>query len=149
MQSNEEDKLCWRFSDNRGFKVSSYYKALVPTGVAKFPQNGIWKLKFLTRVAFFIWTTSLGRILTAENLQKRNINVVSWFCMCKEDRETMNHLLVNCPVASDLWDVIFTLFEVQSVMPKGVIELLSCWKNQFRRHRNSAIWKAVPHCLIW
>ena len=129
--------------------MSSYYKALVLTRVAKFPQKGIWKLNFLSRVAFFIWTASLGRILTTENLQKGNINVVSWCCMCKEDRETMKHLLANCPVARDLWDMIFALFGVLSVMPKGVIELLSCWKNQFGRHRNIAIWKAVPHCLIW
>lgn len=105
------------------FKVSSYYKALVPTGVAKFPQKGIWKLKFLTRVAFFIWTASLGRILTAENLQKRNINVVSWCCMCKEGRETMKYLLAIYPVARDLWDMIFALFGVQSVMPKGVYRI--------------------------
>ena len=149
MRSNGKDKLCWRFSDNRGFKVSSYYKALVLTGVTKFPQKGICKLKFLSRVAFFIWIASLGRILTAKNLQKGNINVVSWCCMCKEDRLTMKHLLVNCLVARDLWDMIFALFRVQSVMPKGVIELLSCWKNQFGRHRNSAIWKVIPHCLIW
>ena len=68
MRSKGQDKLCWRFSDKRGFKVSSYYKALVPIGVAKFPQKGIRKLNFLTKVAFFIWTASLGRILIAENL---------------------------------------------------------------------------------
>ena len=61
----------------------------------------------------------------------------------------MKHLLAICPVDRDLWDMIFALFGVQLVMPMGVIELLSCWKNQFERHRNSAIWKVVPHCLIW
>ena len=65
MRSNGEDKICWRFSDKRGFKVSSSYKALVPIGVVKFPQKGIWKLNFLSRVAFFIWTASFGRMLLA------------------------------------------------------------------------------------
>lgn len=31
---------------------------------------------------------------------------------------------------------------------KGVMELQSFWQGQFGRHRNSAIWQAVPHCLM-
>ena len=32
---------------------------------------------------------------------------------------------------------------------KGVWELQSFWQGQFGRHGNSAIWQAVPHCLMW
>ena len=32
----------------------------------------------------------------------------------------MKHLLANCPIARDLWDMIFALFGAQLVMPKGV-----------------------------
>lgn len=35
----------------------------------------------------------------------------------------MKHLLAIYPVARDLWDMIFALFGVQSVMPKGVYRI--------------------------
>ena len=59
----------------------------------------------------------LKTCLTAKNLQKRNIIVVSWYYMCKEDREKVNHLLLRCPVTRDLWDMVFALVGVQWVMP--------------------------------
>ena len=62
----------------------------------KFPWKSSWKPKVPSRVSFFIWTASVGRILTAENLRKRNIILVSWCCMCKQDGETVTHLLLHC-----------------------------------------------------
>jgi hypothetical protein len=35
----------------------------------------------------------VGKILTAENLRKRNIILVSWCYLCKGDGETADHLL--------------------------------------------------------
>ena len=34
-------------------------------------------------------------------------------------------------------------------MPRGVHELLDCWKFGFGRTRNLVIWEAVPHFLLW
>ena len=66
----------------------------------------------------------LKTCLTAENLQKRNIIVVSCYCMYKEDKEKVNHLLLHCLVTRDLRDMVFALVGVQWVMPKGVWKTL-------------------------
>ena len=47
--------------------------------------------------------------------------------MCKNDWEWVDHLLILCPFASDLWSFIFSLFGISWVMPKQVFELLACW----------------------
>jgi hypothetical protein len=47
------------------------------------------------RVAFFIWSAALGKILSMFNLRKRNIVVVDWCCMCKKCGETVDNLLLN------------------------------------------------------
>jgi hypothetical protein len=78
-----EDVVHWRSSGKPKFTVSQYYKALVPCVAVDFPWKAIWKPKAPPRVAFFIWTTSLGKILTIDNLRKRNIVLVSWCCVCK------------------------------------------------------------------
>ena len=69
--------------------------------------------------------------------------------MSKVGGESVNHLLLHCPVALELWDLVLALFGVAWVMPKGVEELLCCWAGRFGKSRAGAIWKIIPHCLMW
>jgi hypothetical protein len=50
----------------------------------------------------FVWTAELEKILALDNLRKRNIMVVEWYCMCKKSRESINHLLIHWEVAKEL-----------------------------------------------
>lgn len=44
--------------------------------------------------------------------------------MCKQDRESVDYLLLHCYMARDLWSlVVFCLFGVQWVMHKRVIDV--------------------------
>jgi hypothetical protein len=67
-------------------------------------------------VAFFVWTMTLGKILTLDNLRKRNIIVMEWCYMCKTCRESIDHLFLYCMVAIELWSMILRLFGVVWVM---------------------------------
>ena len=69
--------------------------------------------------------------------------------MCKCKSEIVDHLFLHCPVAPELWDMVFGLFGVCWVMPMFVVELFACWQGQFGRHRNGDIWMVVLHCLMW
>jgi hypothetical protein len=83
-------------------------------------------------VAFFVWTLALGNILTHDNLRKRSVVVIEWCCMCKKNGESIEHLLLHCEVACNLWSYILTLFGVEWVMPRRVKELLTSWEASFR-----------------
>jgi hypothetical protein len=74
---------------------------------------------------------------------------VNWCCLCKEDGENIDHLFLHCTVARDLWNSVFTLFGMTWVMPRQVVDLLTCWQGSWGRHRHIEIWKAIPHCLMW
>jgi hypothetical protein len=145
----EQDKMCWQPSQSIGFQVKSFYKQLSSTGAGSFPWKNIWKAKVLPRVAFFSWRAASGKILTLDNLRHRGIILASWCCMCKADGESVDHLLLYCPYAKKLWDMIFALFGIHWVMPKQVIEVFSCWQGSLGRHQNLVIWKTIPHYLMW
>jgi hypothetical protein len=51
--------------------------------------------------------------------------------MCKKSGGSIEHLLLHCKVARDLWSYILTLFGVEWVMPRMVLELLACWGASF------------------
>jgi hypothetical protein len=61
-------------------------------------------------VVFFVWTIALGKILMHDNLQKRNVMVIEWCCMCKKSGESIEHLLLHCEVARDLFSYILIIF---------------------------------------
>jgi hypothetical protein len=58
-----------------------------------------------------VWTTVLGKILTMDNLHKKNIIGNEWCCMCKSG-ESIDHLLLHCEVALEVWNMICQLFGV-------------------------------------
>jgi hypothetical protein len=78
-------------------------------------------------VAFFVWSATLSKILTHDNLRKRNVIVIEWCCLCKKSGEYINHLLLHCEIAPYLWSYILILFGVEWVMPRTVLELLNSW----------------------
>ena len=61
----------------------------------------------------------------------------------------MNHLLLHCLIAYELWSMVWTLFGLLWVMPHSVTDLFSSWQGSFGGHRSIDLWRAVPHCVLW
>jgi len=100
-------------------------------------------------VTFFVWSVVLGKILTHDNLCKKNVVVIEWCCMCKKNGGTIDHLLLHCEVARDLWNYILTLLGVEWVMQRIVLELLTSWGASIGYSPNKEAWRLVPLCLMW
>ena len=149
VRGTEEDKRYWLPCKRKGFTVSAYFHLLIGHNEHSFPWKSIWKQKIPSRVAFFVWTAALGKCLTIDNLRKRKVCILDWCYMCKCSSESVSHLFLHCPVAAEVWDMVFGLFGVSWVMPSFVVGLFACWQGHFGRLRNGVIWKIVPPCLMW
>ena len=64
---------------------------------------GIWKVKVPKRVAFFMWTTAHGQILTLANLMLHGHPLTNRCCLCCCNAESVDHLLLFCPITHSLW----------------------------------------------
>lgn len=73
--------------------------------------------------------------------------VVSRCCFWKANGETVEHFLLHCPVAKDLWSSFLSIFGVSWVMPRHVGQLPM--GNMFGKHRVGKVWKMVRHCVLW
>ncbi len=65
--------------------------------------------------------------------------------MCQSSGESIEHILLHCTVARDIWLFVFTLFGVPWVLPKMVVQMLSCWNERFHRHKSFKTWNGT----IW
>jgi hypothetical protein len=78
-----EDKLWW-VSKKCLFKVKSFFYSLACSGSSRFPWKSVWRTKAQSRAAFFVWSATLGKILTLDNLRKRYVIVINRCYMSKK-----------------------------------------------------------------
>jgi hypothetical protein len=142
------DRLRWKLQKDGAFDSRSFYYALKDRFGLIFPWKSIWAFKAPQRVSFFVWTAAWGRILTCDNLMRRDYTMAGWCCMCHCDGETVDHLLLHCPEVHALWSFVFRSFHIQWVIPRRVLDLFLGWQNWFGKH-HSDIWNLAPLCLMW
>jgi hypothetical protein len=142
------DKIWWVPNKKGKFEVKSFYSILNSSICFPFPWKSIWRTKAPPRVAFFVWSAALGKILTLDNLKRRNIVLVNRCGICKKEEESIDHLLLHCERAQFLWNAFFSRFGLAWVMPRRVVDLLHCWWS-VGRPRSAVVWKMVPLCIMW
>jgi hypothetical protein len=108
IQRGSQDKLWWIPSKKGSFKVKDFFRALSRVEGRDFPWKSLWRTKSPTRAAFFVWSVALRKILTLDNLRKRQVVVINRCFMCKKDGELVDHLLLHCKVAHALWCNMFS-----------------------------------------
>ena len=64
----------------------------------------------------------------------RGCPLATWCCMCCCDGESVDHLLLYCPVTHSLWTFMLQAFGIHWVMPGSVVGLLSCWHQWLGKH---------------
>ena len=129
--SLEEDSVCWKGGRNGQFRVKKAYSLLVSPIVSVFPNSCIWVDKVPTKIAFFAWEATWGKMLTLDRLQKRGWQLPNCCFLCGCEEEIVNHILIHYTVARMLWDIVLGLFGVQWVFPETVKEVLFSWRGPF------------------
>ena len=95
---DRRDTLYLQLKGDGKFDTRSYYHVIRSVSNSLFPWKGVWKPKIPKRVAFFLWTAVHGRILTLDNLMLKGHPLANRCCMCCCDGESVDHLLLHCPV---------------------------------------------------
>ncbi|KAJ1697330.1 hypothetical protein LUZ63_005842 [Rhynchospora breviuscula] len=114
--NSQLDSLVWKWNSLGTYTASSAYKWLISTGKTSFPLKCIWKLKVPPSIKLFLVLVSHGRILTQDQLLKRNFTVSQGCVLCSQPIcETLPHLFILCPFSAHLWlSLGFNLISIQS-----------------------------------
>ncbi|KAL5168178.1 hypothetical protein HKD37_11G030392 [Glycine soja] len=73
----------------------------------------LWKLNILPKAAMFLWGLFIDRLLSKENLWKRNIIVDE----NDPELESSKHGIFKCGFAHRVWKECYNWIQVQSALP--------------------------------
>ena len=110
----EPSNRLWIYASPVTLNVCLHYNALKGQCGLTFPWKCISSVKGPWQVSFFDWTAYWGKILAYKNLIKRGYTLVGWCCMCRCNGEMVDHLLLHCSIAFELWSFAFTSFGIFS-----------------------------------
>ena len=78
----EEDSVSWKGGGSGQFRVKDAYSWLDRPMDVIFPKNKIWMGRVPTKIMFFAWEATWGKILTLDRLQKRGWQLPNrFFCV--------------------------------------------------------------------
>eukprot|EP00253_Pinus_taeda_P002669 PITA_02669 len=155
VHKNEEDSWGWGqtgvYSAKQGYlQMQGKKDSAHPEGVWK----QIWECFSIPKINFFFWTLFQNKILTGENLCKRNIAGPHRCVFCKKALETSAHIFLECEFAQKTWTSFLAGLNVSSPANCSITEMFLTWKAKYP-HRIAAkslwskVWVAVPKYVCW
>uniref|UniRef100_A0A5B7C333 Reverse transcriptase zinc-binding domain-containing protein n=1 Tax=Davidia involucrata TaxID=16924 RepID=A0A5B7C333_DAVIN len=84
------------------------------------------------------------------NGKSSNVRIQFGKCyICKKGVEMANHFFLNCEVARELWNLIFSLMGCYWVMPATAKGLLGSWNGGKVQRDFKKIWRMIPLYFMW
>lgn len=107
------DGLRWRLKRSGIFDIRSSFIAFRGSPRVSFPRKSIWCVIGPSWVCFFVWYVAWDKILTCNNLMHQGYTMVGrWRMRRCNGGESVDHLLLHCPLAGVLWRYVFRYFGI-------------------------------------
>lgn len=132
--SDEDDAIIWKYESKGTYSVSSLYAVINFRGVLPVYIHAVWKVKVPPRIHFFLWLLSHNKLLTRDNLLKRQ-HVDDPSCVLCSDLETCTHLFFECVVAKAVWDELKRVLK-QDGLQKSFHYVASMWLDEKKNYNS-------------
>jgi hypothetical protein len=169
--NEQEDRHIWVWEARGQYSSRSAYRACFQGSITFEPWKRLWKSWAPNKCKVFLWLAIRNRCWTADRLAKRGLPHPEHCPFCDQEEETVEHLLVTCVFARQVWfhllaplnlgDYIPRLRErsfaewwrrvlrrVRKECKKGVNTLIILGAWMIWKHRNACVFDGVAPSLI-
>ena len=101
-----DGKVVWCWEGDGLFSARSAYRAYFAAHIESAGAMEIWKSRAPATCKFFSWLATQRRYWTADRLQRRLLPHLAACPFCDQELETIDHLLLGCVLARQIWSVI-------------------------------------------
>jgi hypothetical protein len=110
--SGEPDQLVWKLHASGEYTFQSLYDVVNFGGVKPVFIPSVWKLNVPPGIQVFLWLVSNNKILTRDNLSKRQL-VQDKRCLFCSDLESVEHLCFECDIIKMVWNCVSIIMKKQ------------------------------------
>jgi hypothetical protein len=103
---DREDEIRWRWTNNGEYTTKSAYRVQFEGTYGKLKLMPIWRAAAEPKCRFFAWTLLHKKILTANNLLRRNWSNDPICKLCDTKPETPLHLCKDCQYSKQVWSFL-------------------------------------------
>jgi hypothetical protein len=137
LNETQPDSIRWRLEESGDYSAKSAYRVQFSGAIySDFPAT-VWRCWAPGKCKFFLWTAALGRILTADALQRRGWEN-NYFCqLCFRNLETPWHILTECPWTRQVWAALASLAASPALSPSSWTDISSITEWLHLCHNNS------------
>jgi len=130
--TTEPDTLLWSWTTDGAYTASSCYLATFHGSTSCHSWKLIWKTWAPPRVKFFHWLANQDRCWTAERLARHGLQHHPRCLLCDQEPETIQHLLLTCPVTRQTWHEILAWLRMTAAAPSHEASLMEWWSKAKR-----------------
>lgn len=120
------DSIVWAWEKDGAFSVRSAYAAKF-WGRKVIPMADFtWKSKAPLQCHFFAWLALQNRCWTSDRLERRGLDHQEACPFCEQEKETIDHILLNCVFARECWTIVcIGLIKQTRLDPSEPVQLIT------------------------
>ena len=74
----------------------------------------------------------------------------SWCVLCRKNGEDIDHILIYCQFAQELWIRLFTLFGIVGALPRRWADVIAIkWSFKQSGNMSKCIWRLMVLAIAW
>jgi len=108
LQPNVQDTITWKWMADGNYSTRSAYMIQFRGSHRKFRHELIWRAWTENKCKIHAWILLHNKILTADNMQKRDWPHQDHCVLCNDPLKTGIHLSLLFPFAKAVWDQVLT-----------------------------------------
>jgi hypothetical protein len=124
------DELIWAWSPDGTYSSKSAYKAFFVGRCQATAAAQVWRSRAPYGCRFFAWLVSKDRCWTADRLERRGLPHPAACPLCDQEPETLQHLLLGCVVAREVWASALNHWDRLQWLPEADSDLLQWWTSR-------------------
>jgi hypothetical protein len=113
LRPHVEDKHFFRLAANGKYSSKEAYRGFFIGSIEFEPFHIIWKTWAPPKSKFFMWLVAHKKVWIADRLQRRGMDHPERCSLCDQDQETLNHMLLGCVFAREIWFKLLLLVNLQ------------------------------------
>ncbi|XP_071689260.1 uncharacterized protein [Rutidosis leptorrhynchoides] len=140
------DKWIWKMENNGVYSTKSLTSAIDNLAAAARVSLNPTILNNLIpqKIGIFIWRASKNKLPVHTELDKRGIDLHSTRCpVCDGDIETLQHSIISCKIAKEIWDSIRIWWKLDHLLIDNVSDIAKASNPHLKHPLLASFWKAV------